>query len=102
MYPIARYAHARGRELSVIDQKHPLIKRLVAEGYKISYHEHLVGSQIVVSFMACRKEPKQTITGRCRLGSPVKALEDLGRRVLAQEKEPGDLTAGLPWLHRVV
>ena len=81
MYPIALYAHARGRELSVIDRKNPLIQRLVAAGYGISYHEHMKGDRIVASYQACRKEPKQTITGRCRLGNPVKAFEDLERRV---------------------
>ena len=37
--------------------------------------------RIVVSYMACRKEPKQTINGCCRRGNPAKAFEDLERRV---------------------
>ena len=66
----------------MIDQKNPLIQRLVSDGFSVSYHEHMKGDRIVASYQACRKEPKQTLTGRCRLGNPVKALEDLERRVV--------------------
>jgi hypothetical protein len=66
----------------MIDKTHPLIQRLVAKGFAVSYHEHLKGDRVIASYQACRKEPKQTITGRCRLGSPIKALEDLERRVV--------------------
>ena len=66
----------------MIDTKNPLIQRLVAGGFKVSYHEHLTGDRIVASYQASRKTPeKQTLTGRCRLGNPVKAFEDLERRV---------------------
>ena len=82
MYPIGLYAHARGREPSMIDKKNPLIQRLVSDGFAISYHEHLKGDRIVASYQACRKVPKQTITGRCRMGNPVKAFEDLERRAV--------------------
>ena len=66
----------------MIDQKNPLIQRLVSDGFAVSYHEHLKNGRIIASYQGCRKEPKQTLTGRCRLGSPVKAFEDLERRVV--------------------
>ncbi len=73
----------------MIDTKNPLIQRLVTEGFKISYHEYLVGDRVFTDYQATRKEPKQTLTGRSKVGNPAKAFEDLERRVV----EAGVLSA---------
>ncbi len=75
----------------MIDKKSPLIQQLTACGFRVSYHEYLVGDRVATSYQASRKEPKQTLTGRCKHGGPVKALEDLERRVA----EAGDVGISL-------
>ncbi len=37
---------------AMIDPKHPIIRRLVKSGYRVSAHAHLTDSTVVVSYMA--------------------------------------------------
>ena len=66
----------------MIDPKHPIIRRLVKSGYRVSAHAHLIYGTVVVSYMAFHPKTKRNVHGRSRTGDWDHAL-----RVLAEEAE---------------
>ena len=63
--------------VAMIDPKHPIIRRLVKRGYRVSAHAHLTDSTVVVSYMAFHPKTKQNVQGRSRRGDLAEALRDL-------------------------
>ncbi len=67
--------------LAMIDPKHPIIRRLVKRGYRVSAHAHLTDSTVVVSYMACPPNTKRNVQGRSRRGDLAEALRNLAEAV---------------------
>jgi hypothetical protein len=61
----------------MIDGDHPVIRKLVNAGFKISLHAYLKANGVHTSITAFRKEPRLSIQGRSRSGDVAEALADL-------------------------
>lgn len=47
--------------VAMIDPKHPIIRRLVKHGYRVSAHAHLTDGTVVVSYMAFHPKTKRNV-----------------------------------------
>jgi hypothetical protein len=63
----------------MIDTENPVIRQLVEQGYKISFHAYLRDARVLVSYMATHAETKRSFQGRSRKGDRDEALRALAR-----------------------